>query len=29
MLPESGTPASNEVDWLNAPERFTRWVAKG
>jgi hypothetical protein len=29
MLPEGGAPASNEVDWLNAPQRFTRWVEKG
>jgi len=29
LLPEGGAPASNEVDWLNTPRRFTTWVAKG
>ena len=29
MLPEGGAAADNEVDWLNAPRKFTSWVAKG
>ena len=29
LLPEGGAAASTEVDWLNAPRRFTPWVAKG
>lgn len=28
MVPE-GTDASREVDWLNTPRRFTRWVEAG
>ena len=29
LLPEGSAPASHEVDWLNAPKRFTPWVEKG